>query len=453
MPREDMMSAPVKIAKTPAEVSFREQFKSFKAAGSGGPELARMRREAFDQFERSGLPSRRVEAWHYTDLRARLDEAAPRAQPPSRAFLDRLVRDEPPNKVGRLAPRLFFVDGHYVAGISDTALLPAGVSVRTLAEMAEGDRARFEQWFAGNDLASTDPVVALNTAFLHDCLVLDIVAGTNVTVPVHVTSIISDGAGHATYPRLIVRLGDDARLTLVETQCGKRAGQHQRNAVSILHVGDRANLEHVTELSDENSEAINLCSLIATLGANAAFNSFALISAGALVRRQIFLRFSGRHARANLRGVALLAQSTHADTTLVVEHEASHCQSRELFKHIVTDTATGVFQGKVIVQRGAQKTDGVMKSQTLMLSQTASMNNKPELEIFADDVVCGHGATVGQLDRQQLFYLMARGLPRIEAEALLLEAFAAEATEGIADEQLRQALDSTIGLWLKGRAA
>jgi Fe-S cluster assembly protein SufD len=450
MPHEDVMAAPLKIVKTPAEISLAEDFKAVRL--SAADPVARLRTDAFQQFERQGLPNRRLEAWHYTDLRALWDEAAPRAHPPAQAFIEDLIKTEQPNKPGRSAPRLFLVDGVYCAGLSDTDLLPDGVKVGILTEFAGADRTALEDLFLGDDLARTDAVVALNTALLHDTLVIDIAAGTHVQAPLHVVSIIADRAAHATYPRLIVRLAEGARLTLVENQHAKRAGAHQRNAVTVLHVGDRATLTHISKLSEEHDEALNLCSLIATLGAHSAVDSCAVISAGALVRRQIFLRFSGERARASLRGIALLAKSQHADTTLVVDHAAPHCQSRELFKHIIADTATGVFQGKVIVRRGAQKTDGGMKSQTLMLSQTATMNNKPELEIFADDVVCGHGATVGQLDRDQLFYLMARGLPRVDAEALLLEAFASEATENIADEHLAESLNDIIRHWLRGRA-
>jgi Fe-S cluster assembly protein SufD len=449
-PHEDAMAAPLKIVKTPAEIELAEHFKTVPLDPTDA--LARVRGAAFRQFESQGLPNRRLEAWHYTDLRALWDEAAPRAPKPPQAFLDALVQTEQPNKPDRLAPRLFLVDGYYCAELSDGDLLPEGVKVGTLGQFTGADRSQLEELFSGNDLARSDAVVALNAALLHDILVVDVAAGIDVKAPLHIISMISDRAVHATYPRVVVRLGEAARLTLVENQHAPLAGAHQRNAVTILQVGDRATLTHVSKLSEENAGALNLCSLIATLGAHAAVDSCAVIAAGALVRRQIFLRFRGARARANLRGIALLAKSQHADTTLVVEHVAPHCQSRELFKHIVTDTATGIFQGKVIVQRGAQKTDGGMKSQALMLSPTATMNNKPELEIFADDVVCGHGATVGQLDQDQLFYMMARGLPRADAEALLLEAFAVDATENISDDKVRESLHEIIRRWLRGRA-
>jgi Fe-S cluster assembly protein SufD len=173
----------------------------------------------------------------------------------------------------------------------------------------------------------------------------------------------------------------------------------------------------------EGEGALHVESLVARLGESAELRAFGYVSNGDLVRRQIFASLVGENAKIALNGLSLLDGKRHADTTLVVDHIAPHGESREFFKHIVADEATGVYQGKVIVQPGAQKTDGGMKSQAILLSPNAVMNNKPELEIFADDVVCGHGATVGALDRDQLFYLRARGIPETEAEAMLLEAF------------------------------
>ena len=201
----------------------------------------------------------------------------------------------------------------------------------------------------------------------------------------------------------------------------------------------------------EDAPGLHVESQIVRLAERARFDSFALIT-GALVRRQIFLRFDGARRRASAsRGVSLLDGRRHADTTLEVTHAAPRGESREFFKHIVADEGVGVYQGKVIVDPGAQKTDGVMKSQAVLLSPTAQMNNKPELEIFADDVVCGHGATVGALDAQQLFYLRSRGLPEAEAEAMLLEAFAAEAIGRVADPALAEALLTMTRAWLARR--
>ncbi|MBN9447451.1 MAG: SufD family Fe-S cluster assembly protein, partial [Bosea sp.] len=172
-----------------------------------------------------------------------------------------------------------------------------------------------------------------------------------------------------------------------------------------------------------------------------------------VLRQQSFVRYAGEHSRAALRGINLLRKQEHSDVTLVMDHAAAHGESRELFKNIIEGEATGVFQGKVIVRPHSQKTDGGMKSNALLLNDGATMFNKPELEIFADDVVCGHGATVAQMDAEQLFYLMARGLPRPQAEALVLTAFAGEVTEFVSDEAVREIVMREIDRWLSQREA
>jgi Fe-S cluster assembly protein SufD len=193
-------------------------------------------------------------------------------------------------------------------------------------------------------------------------------------------------------------------------------------------------------------------SLIAHLDDHASLNSFALVEGAGLSRRQIFARLDGEHAKVALNGATLARGRQHADTTLVVDHAVPHGESRERFRNILDEQATGVFQGKIVVRPHAQKTDGVMQSKAILLSDHAVMNNKPELEIFADDVTCGHGATCGRLDKDQLFYLMARGLQHHEAEALLIEGFANEAFEGLNDESLRDFLVARISAWLTARS-
>jgi Fe-S cluster assembly protein SufD len=281
--------------------------------------------------------------------------------------------------------------------------------------------------------------------------VVDVAPGTHVAEPLTILSVMSAGPVHAAFHRSLVRVGVGAKLTLLEIVDAVEIGSNQQNGVLVLDIGDKAEVEHLTRISRQGADAIIVRSVLATLGANCRYDGFALIADGGLVRRQIFLRFDGEHSTAGIRGLSLLAGKRHADTTLVVDHAVPHCVSREYFKHIIADEATGVYQGKVVVRPHAQKTDGAMKSRALLLSEHAAMFNKPELEIFADDVVCGHGATVAQLDEEQLFYLRSRGLPSAEAEQLLLEAFAAEAVENVQNEAMRERLMSHVSAWLAAR--
>ncbi len=197
------------------------------------------------------------------------------------------------------------------------------------------------------------------------------------------------------------------------------------------------------------TQALHLGMTLVRLGADTRFEGTTLIATPGVTRRQAYLEFAGPHSTAHFNGVSLLDGRCHADTTIIVTHTAPHCESRELYKHILDDQSTGIYQGKVVVAPGAQKTDGKMLSKAIFLGEDANMYNKPELEIFADDVVCGHGATVGSLDDDQLFYLRARGIPLREAQALLLEAFAAEAIETVQVDTVRDEMSERIGQWLR----
>ena len=409
--------SPVAILRTDAEAQIIAHFHALKAqhVGDFSAQTA-----AFAQFEKTGLPNRRVEAWHYTDLRRMMAEALAPSEKPNAATLAMALNTKDPH------PLVVLAEG-YCAG---SAYLPEGVSVTTQA-------------IAAPVLGEDDTLVALNTAFAPECVEITIADGVVLAEPLRLVLKLKRKASIAT--RVVVRVGKDARLTLIEDI---RAESGQINSLLHFDIADGAVVEH---LALSGNSSVHVSTFTAALGEHSVLNSFAFVAGGGLTRRQAFVRFNGEYAKAGLRGVSLLKGSQHADTTLVVEHAAPHCESRELFKHILDGEAKGVFQGKIIVQSHAQKTDGVMKSNTLCLSETASMSNKPELEIFADDVVCGHGATVGQLDEDQLFYLMARGLPKAEAESLLIEAFAVDAFDFVADSDMREILAAKVHSWLSTR--
>ena len=229
---------------------------------------------------------------------------------------------------------------------------------------------------------------------------------------------------------------------------GAHAGV-QRHAATIMTLAKGAKARHVAVVGDE--PGLHIETQICDVAESAELSAFGLVSGGALTRRQIFVRMSGEGAKVALGGLALIDGDRRADTTLQVVHAAPRGTSREFYRAIVDDDAIGVFQGKIIVERAAQKTDGAMKSQAILLSPRAQMNEKPELEIFADDVVCGHGATVASLDPEQVFYLRSRGIAKNEAEAMLLEAFGGEAIDRIEDELLIEALRARLHAWLGSR--
>jgi Fe-S cluster assembly protein SufD len=413
------------IAKTAAETTLAEQFASL-----ANPDSDRV--AAFAAFADKGLPSRRDEAWHYTDLRSAMASAAPLAPPPDAdrisAAREMLAARK---RVGDL--RLAIVDGRYVPQLSDPA--PAGLLVGTLAKFAPSGRA--------------SAIVALNDAFASNGLSLIVDAGVDLKERIEIVHCAHAEAPQSAYSRLSITLLAGAKARIVE--CFVAAGPaYQRNAVTRASLNASAMCSLVTIVEDDAS--LHVETQIADLGADAEFNAFALVAGCALARRELMVRHEEAGAKIALAGLALIDGRRHADATLEVVHAAPEGQSREFFRTIVADEGTGVFQGKVVVRPGAQKSDGAMKSQAILLSPQAAMNNKPELEILADDVVCGHGATVGALDPEQVFYLQTRGLPRSEAEAMLLEAFAGEAIARVDEPEFAQILLSMTRAWLAGRA-
>jgi Fe-S cluster assembly protein SufD len=300
-------------------------------------------------------------------------------------------------------------------------------------------------------LAPTDDVAAaLNTAFMGDGVVLRLAAGVALARPIHLVFAYTARAAAAVFARSLIVIGDGARATLIESHEGPDDLDYQVNNALELIIGDDAKVDHV-KVGWEGSRALHISTLMTSLGARGEFNDLSFTTGGAVVRNQLHLRYAGEGAAATISGASLIKGRQHVDTTMVVDHAARGGTSRELFKSVLDGESHAVFQGKIIVRPGAQQTDARMMTRALLLSDAAEADNKPELEIFADDVQCGHGATAGALDRDLLFYLKARGIPAQEAEALLIQAFVGEAIETIAHEDLRGALADAAAAWLKAR--
>lgn len=439
--------AEITVIKTPAEAALAEAFGAALDALPGTAAVRSLREEAFGAFSRAGLPHRRVEEWKYTDLRTLMREARPLAAPPDAIALDRArLTSEALRQHAHL--RLTLVDGSFAPSLSDVGLLPAGVRFLPLAEaLASGDALVAGRLGAQ---AVDNAAVALNAAFMTDGFVLAVDAGVSVELPVLLQHAQTSPEGRAVYARSLIVLGEGASLTLVDTYEGAEGAANQTNIVIEVSLGDRARLERIA-IQTESLQTLHLATLTASLGARAELVSFALGAGAAVARSQLFVAYAGDHATASLGGATLLAGKRHADTTLVVDHAALNGTSRELFKAVLDGDSRSVFQGKIVVRPGAQKTDGKMMSQAILLSDGAEVDNKPELEIFADDVVCGHGATCGALDEDLLFYCKARGIPQAEAEAILLQAFVGEAVEAIGSEAVRGGVMAIAERWLAAR--
>jgi Fe-S cluster assembly protein SufD len=441
--------ADVTVIKTAAETALAEAFAQARARLPGSDAVDAQRAAAFALFAKAGLPHRRVEEWKYTDLRALMREAKPLAAAPGAAAKARA------KTAGALlgdveSRRLVFVDGAYVPELSDTAALEPGLTITSLANaLSDNDPALAEK--LGKLAPASDVAVALNTALMGDGAVIRIGAGATIERPLHLIFVAAEQPA-ASFVRSLVVVEEGARAMLIETHEGPPGSDYQVNATLELFVGDAAHVDHV-KIIGEGAAGLHVSTLAAAIGARARFNTFTFTAGGAVVRNQLFLSFDGEDTVAGIRGATLLKGKEHADTTLVASHVARSCQSREMFKTVLDGEARGVFQGRIIVRPGAQKTDAKMMTQALLLSERAEADNKPELEIFADDVQCGHGATAGALDEELKFYLMARGIPAAEAEALLIQAFLGEAVEGIEHAGVREALMEAVAAWLKARGA
>ncbi len=436
--------AAITLMRTPAETRLAE---TFEAARAGLPGDAAAREEAFRLFAERGLPHRRVEDFKYTDLRAAVREAAPFADRPSAAEAQAAVWDSVAFK-DLAAAAIAIVNGHFAREVSALDRLPAGVEVVGLAD-AFAENHPLLRHLSPVPAARDNPLYQLNAAFVADGAVIRIASGSEATL--HLRFLIAAGAAVATATRVLVVVEEGATLTLLETHESDDGVAHQLNDVVEIVAADRAVVRHV-RLNREGDAALALSTLAARLGAQISFTSVNAVAGAGLSRHQVFVNFAGEHSQARIDGAAMIRGRQHADTTLVVDHAVPHCDSREHFRTVIDDEATGVFQGKIIVRPEAQKTDGRMMSAALLLSDGGAMNNKPELEIFADDVQCGHGATSGALDEDLLFYLRARGLPKVEAESLLVQAFLGEALESVAHEGAREALVGIVEAWLAERA-
>lgn len=399
--------------------AFGERFSSLP-----GNEQVTLRRDDAIESIKGGLPTRRIESWHYTDLR-RLLTAVP-------AF-------DPAATVKALTP---IVAGSSVLAIlngavADRAPQIEGVTVKRLSEkLLDGS-------FAPALVArgTDDAVGALNAAFVADGWFLDIAAGTELTAPVEVQNL---HAGGQTHVRLPVRVGDRAKVTIVERQTG--TGSALVSSVGQLTLGEGSDVLWLI-VQDQPDTVTHFGQLNASLAKDAKLTVFVLNAGGKLVRQEVNVTVDGEDADFQLRGVNLLAGDTHTDVTTVLDHTVPNTQSTEIIRSVVTGKARGVFQGRINVHKDAQKTDARIACNALLLSDEGEFSAKPELEIFADDVACGHGATVTEIDPNHLFYLESRGIDERAARGLLVKAFVAELIEELESEPMAEALLARLDGW------
>jgi Fe-S cluster assembly protein SufD len=439
----------IALAKTETRRPVEENlFTAARDRLPGTGTVLELRQQAFEAYERAGLPHRRLEDWKYTDLRALMREVLPLAAAPDAPALERAKKVLKSVAVAD-ARRLVLVDGVLAASLSDLTAPESGVHVQTLREVLEDGNNAVRADLLENG-AMSGPMIALNAAMATDGAVITVANGAVLTKPLHIVHIATRSSA-ASHTRSFLKLGNAAQATLLESfVAADDTKSYQVNDAVILSLGVGAHLQHVRLMADA-TDATNITTAIFTIGAKARLTTFNMTSGGGLSRYQGHLAFAGEGSEVSTNGVNLLNGRQHADTTLFLDHAVPNCASREVFRAVVDDRAHSVFQGRIIVQPKAQKTDAKMMTRALLLSDEAEADNKPELEIFADDVTCGHGATTGALDESLLFYLRARGLSEKEAQALLIQAFVGEAIESIASDALRELAISTAQSWLAAR--
>ena len=441
----------IQITKTHAEQQLATQFEAAlpKLSGSGWVKAAR--RAAFARFVAQGLPHRRLEAWKYTDLRVGMKEALPPALPAKAVKLPDLAAALGP-LAGLDCIQLVFVNGTFLSIEMRASQAPgkayhAGPLSAVLGASGYDWMQEHFALEAADTHGAGDPMLALNTAFVTDGAVIRVEDGAQLGIPIHLVFYSDGGSSGSTTTRSMIKVGAGARVTLIESHVGVGDAARQSNAVTALGVGNGAQVSHI-KLLNEGTHNMHVGAWLTEVGAGATYRAFQMTAGVGLARSQMFVTFVGEGATADLSGVMLAGGNGHVDTTLVADHAVPHCTSRELFKSVLRDRARAVFQGKLLVRPKAQKTDAKQMAQGLLLSEDAEFISKPELEIYADDVACGHGSTSGQIDEDLLFYLRARGIPENQARALLVTAFIGEALETIEHEGVKEALGAIAQQWL-----
>ena len=424
----NIQTTPATKPRTPAESALIDGFADRIGELSGNADVAVARDAALEALKENGIPSRRVESWHYTDFRTLLKAVAPFDTSAGTQVLPALIA------------------GSSIVAASNGVALDAnaqqGVSLTPVREALANGSLVTQLRTRGFD----DTIGQINAAYASDGWVVSIADGTELQAPLELQNIQKAGQGHTRFP---VRIGANVKATIVERQNGGE-GDAFSTSVSHVTVGDGAEILWV--ILRDFGQATQLAQFNATIGKGSKLTLYIVNAGGKLVRQEVHVNVTGEDSDFELRGLNLLADDSHTDVTMTVGHLVENTRSTEIIRNVVKDHARGVFQGMIRVAQIAQKTDARMACNTLLLSDEGEFDAKPELEIFADDVACGHGATVTELSKDYLFYLMARGIPENEARGLLIKAFIAEIIEELEDETLVEALEEVLSNWLASHA-
>ena len=421
--------------------SYLESFSEFekRAAGHDQHWLKALRQEAFARFCQVGFPTTHDEDWRFTNT-------APIRQTPFRLASDGRVSRDEIESLGLTAAacRLVFVDGRFVRELSSTDKLPRGVRVSNLAKEIAENPAELEVHLARYVNINRDAFSALNTAFLEDGAYVHVSRGVIVEEPIHFLFISSGGeAPGMSHPRNLFVADEESQVALVEEYVSVHGGASLCNTITELVAKEGAIVSHYL-IEREHTDAFNVSTLRIELERSANVASHSVLLGGGLVRNNVHPVLAGDGAECLINGLFVGNGNQHLDNYMLVEHASPHCASRQFYNGILDGHAHGVFHGRIIVHKDAQKTDAKQTNHNLLLSDDAQIDTKPQLEIYADDVKCTHGATIGQIEEGALFYLRSRGIDETSARKLLLLAFASECLERMQQEPVRNHVKGLI---------
>jgi Fe-S cluster assembly protein SufD len=410
-----------------------------QAAGRHPAWVFPLRKAGLARFAELGLPTTRHEDWRFTNL-------APLAQLPFRPVFD-YSRDGVSEAAlggfpfaGLAGDRLVFINGHFSRELSAVRPHPGGVRVESLAAALAADTGLVERHIGRYARDEACAFTALNTAFFTDGVFLHAPAGQSLPDPVHLVFISTEGSAH---PRNLIIAEPHSRLTILESHVSLAQAPAATNAVTELVVGEGAVVEHARFL-DDRAQSFHIGTLQAHLGRQCNFLSHSLALGARLSRYNINTTLDGEGVECVLNGLYLANAEQLVDHHMVVDHARPHCASHEYYNGILAGRARGVFHGRILVRKHAQKTDAKQTNKNLLLSDEATVDTKPQLEIYADDVKCTHGATVGQLNQESIFYLRSRGIGLETARRMLIHAFAGEIIDRIRHAPLREELDRLV---------
>lgn len=395
-----------------------------------------------NRFSELGFPSTRHEEWKYTNVAPIARQPFHVAGSSPRGVSAKSVKSI--SIPGLKGPRLVFIDGRFSEKFSSLGRLPKGVRIRSLSAVMNEDPGFLESHIARYASFRENPFVSLNTALYQDgaCILVD--RNIAVKAPVHLLFLSSgEGETGVSFPRNLIVAAEGSSLNLVEHYAGLNGGGYFTNAVTEIAQGENAVVNYY-KIQEEQRNAFHIATVQVRQSRGSRFSSHSISMGGALVRNDINAVLDGEGAECTLNGLYTLDGEQHEDNHTRIEHARPHCASHELYKGILDGSSTGVFNGKIYVHKDAQKTDAKQTNKNLIRSENAAMNTKPQLEIFADDVKCTHGATIGQLDEEAVFYLRARGIGEEEARNLLTCAFARDIIDRIGIEAVRIKLEADL---------